>query len=110
MLGLISANQTSPPTYLTQLAEAANVIGVVITLSPGFNPKDKTAACNAEVPLLTATAWFTPIYSEKAFSKSLILGPWVIKSDLRVLITESISFLSICCFAYGIFCWVCWEN
>jgi len=34
VFGLISANQTSAPTYRIQLAEAAKVIGVVITLSP----------------------------------------------------------------------------
>ena len=58
--GFISANQTSPPAYLIQFADAANVIGVVITLSPSFNPKAKTDRCNPEVALLTATAYFEP--------------------------------------------------
>ncbi|MNG39691.1 hypothetical protein D3C84_1279030 [compost metagenome] len=35
----ISANQTSAPTNLAQLADAAKVIEVVIILSPPFNPK-----------------------------------------------------------------------
>ena len=42
----MSANQTSPPTKRTQFAEAAKVIGVVITLSPLERFKAKTERCN----------------------------------------------------------------
>jgi len=35
----ISENITSPPQYQTEFADAANVIGVVITLSAFFTPK-----------------------------------------------------------------------
>ena len=41
--GLISAKTTVPPQYLTQFAEAANVIGVVITSSPSLIPAAKHA-------------------------------------------------------------------
>src|SRR5690606_12455062 len=75
--GSISANQTSPPAYLTQFADAANVIGVVITRSPCFNPNAKTAKCNPEVALLTATAYFEPTYWANFSSNSFTLGPCV---------------------------------
>ena len=42
------------------LAEAAKVIGEVIPSSPFFSPAARQARCKAEVPLLTATAYFAP--------------------------------------------------
>lgn len=52
----MSENTTSPPQYLTQFAEAAKVIGVVMILSPAEIPNANTDKCNAAVPLATATA------------------------------------------------------
>jgi hypothetical protein len=71
----ISPNTISPPQYLTQLAEAAKVKGVVITLSPSFTPKAIVQRWSAAVPLATATAYFAPIYLAKLVSNSLIRGP-----------------------------------
>ena len=42
--GFISANTGVPPHYSTQFADAANVIGVVITSSPSLIPAAKQAA------------------------------------------------------------------
>ena len=58
-----------------QFAEAAKVIGVVITRSPSLSPKARTAKCKPAVALLTAIAYLQPIYSENLFSKVLTTGP-----------------------------------
>ena len=60
-----------------QFAEAANVIGVVITLSPLFRFKARIDKCKPAVALLTATAYLEPTYSANFFSNSFIKGPWV---------------------------------
>ena len=70
-----------------QFADAAKVIGVVITLSPSLTPKANAHKCKAAVPLATATEYFAPIYFENASSKFLICGPWVKKSDFKVCTT-----------------------
>jgi len=75
--GLMSANTTSPPQYRTQLAEAAKVIGEVITLLPSLTPKAKVQRCNAAVPFATATAYLLPVYSAKALSNAAMRGPCV---------------------------------
>ena len=66
-------------------------MGVVITLSLCLTPKASMQRCKAAVPLDTATEYFEPIYSEKVFSNSAILGPWVRFSDFRTSTTASIS-------------------
>ena len=43
-----------------KIAEAAKVMGVVMTLSPDFTPNAKAFRCNAAVPLATATAYLLP--------------------------------------------------
>ena len=58
----MSANLTSAPQYLIQLAVAANGMGEVITLSPFFNPNARTERCNPAVALFTATEYFAPTY------------------------------------------------
>ena len=60
-----------------QLADAAKVIGVVITSSPSLMPAANEAPCNAAVPLDIATAYFTPTYLPNFSSNSSILGPVV---------------------------------
>ena len=45
-----------------QFAVAANVIGVVITLSPFFRPKASADRCNPDVALFTATAYSDSVY------------------------------------------------
>jgi hypothetical protein len=72
---LISANHTSAAAKRTQLAEDAKVIGVVITRSPFLRFKASTERCKPAVALVTATAYFEPIYSENLVSNSLTLGP-----------------------------------
>ena len=44
-----------------KVAEAAKVIGVVITFCPFFTSKAKVHKCRAAVPLATATAYLAPI-------------------------------------------------
>lgn len=58
-----------------QLALAAKVMGVTITLSPGRTSNAVADKWRPEVALFTATAYLAPTYSAKAASNSLILGP-----------------------------------
>ena len=46
-----------PPCIHTQLAEAMNENGVVMTSSPGSMPSALMSRCNPAVPLEHATAW-----------------------------------------------------
>src|SRR5438045_2258221 len=85
-----------------QLAEAANVIGVVITFEFSFTFSARVQRCKAAVPLATATAYFEPIYFAKLSSNSLTFGPCVRKSLLSVSVTAAISSADIYCFPYGI--------
>src|SRR5688572_24162545 len=89
--GFISEKKTFPPQYLIQLAEAANVIGDVITLVFASTFSARADKCNAAVPLLTAKANLEPIYLAKSFSNSAIFGPCVRKSDCSVSTTALIS-------------------
>ena len=63
-----------------QLADAENVIGVVMTFVFSLTSSANADKCKAAVPLDTATAYLQPMYSEKAFSNSPIFGHWVKKS------------------------------
>ena len=102
VLGSMSAKTGVPPQYSTQLADAANVIGVVITSSPGPIPAAWHAACSAAVSFEMATAYFAPTYSATARSNSATFGPVVRKSDFSTFTTSSISSSSIVCLPYGI--------
>ena len=73
----MSANTGIPPQYKMQLADAAKVIGVVITSSPGRISAAEQAACKAAVPLETATAYLQPTYSATACSNCSTFGPVV---------------------------------
>src|SRR3712207_3304595 len=52
-----------------------NVIGTVITSSPGFTPAQIRARCRADVPEFRPTQCLTPTYFANAFSNSATLGP-----------------------------------
>ena len=58
-------------------AEAAKVMGVVITLLPDLAPSAMAAKCKAAVPLATATAYFAPMYCAKWCSNWATAGPCV---------------------------------
>ena len=89
--GLMSANTGRAPQYSAQFADAANVIGVVMTSSPAPTPAARQAMCSAAVPLLQSTAYFAPVTSQSFFSASSIAGPQVRKSLRMTAATASMS-------------------
>ena len=77
-----SASRTSAktgvaPVWTITFAVAGQVIGVVITSSPGPTPSATSARCIAAVPDATASACFAPTYSAKRRSSSAARGPVV---------------------------------
>src|SRR5688572_24956340 len=79
------------PAWTITLAVAGQVIGVVITSSPGPTPSASTERCNAAVPDERAIACFAPTYSAKRSPSSAALGPVVSQPERRVSATASIS-------------------
>ena len=77
VFGLISAKTGFAPQYRAQFADAAKVIGVVITSSPSVTPAAIAAICNAAVPLLHTAAYFAPVRAHRRASSSSTLGPQV---------------------------------
>ena len=73
----ISANTGLAPTYRAQLAEAAKVIGVVMSSSPGPRPIAITAMWRAAVSLEHRTACFAPVTRQSFSSHSVMWGPVV---------------------------------
>ena len=69
------------PQKTAAFAVAAKVIAGTITSSPGPIPSDAYAACNAAVPLFTATACFVPTNDANASSNSVTFGPVVSQSE-----------------------------
>ena len=67
-----------------------NVIGGVITSSPGLRPIAAYAQCNAAVPELTDTQGAPTTFSN-AFSKTSTNGPVVSQLLLSAATTDSIS-------------------
>ena len=65
----MSTKSTVAPQYIGQFAEATKLIGDVHNISSGPKSKDKHAICKADVQLLTAMAYFDPVYSHNLFSK-----------------------------------------
>ena len=57
----MSANTISPPQYLMQLADAAKVIGVVMTLSPALTLSANAQQGHAAETLVIPTAYFEPV-------------------------------------------------
>ena len=70
-MGSISTKSGIAPAYNIQLALAKNVIGVVMIISPSFQPNARPAKCNAAVPLDVATAYLEPTKFE-IFSSNLL--------------------------------------
>ena len=63
---------------------AQNVIGVVITSSPGPISRPASARCKPAVAEFTATACGAPTYSLNSRSKRAARGPVVSQPDLNV--------------------------
>jgi hypothetical protein len=87
----ISASTGVAPTCKIVCTVAQNVIGVVMTSSPGPMPSAASATCNPAVAELTATACGPPVYSWKSRSKRAVRGPVVSHPDLSVSTTSLIS-------------------
>src|ERR687898_1479228 len=79
------------PAWTTTFAVAGQVIGVVITSSPGPIPSATRVRCIAAVPEETASACFAPTYAAKRRSSSAEFGPVVSQPDRIVRVTASIS-------------------
>src|ERR1051325_2929138 len=73
------------------LTDAAKVIGVVMTSSPGPMPRVTRAVCRAAVQELSASAPGAATYAAKAVSNRRVLGPVVIQSERSGPTTSSIS-------------------
>ena len=79
------------PACSTTFAVAGQVIGLVITSSPGPMPAATRERCNAAVPDATATACRAPVSSANRSSSSAARGPLVSQPDRNVSETASIS-------------------
>src|SRR5215204_1382748 len=79
------------PAWTTTFAVAGQVIGVVITSSPGPIPSATRVRCIAAVPEETASACFAPTYAAKRRSSSAAFGPVVSQPERIVRATASIS-------------------
>ena len=73
----MSAKTGLAPQYSAQLAEAAKVIGVVMTSSPSPMPAAIQAMCSAAVQLEVTTAYLAPVISQMVFSTASTAGPQV---------------------------------
>src|SRR5262245_26362808 len=79
--GSTSTYTGTAPQYVMAHDVAMNVMGTVITSSPGPTPAASSARCRADVPELTATQCWAPTYSAKAASNSATLGPRMNAAD-----------------------------
>src|SRR5437870_9826234 len=86
-----SANTGVAPAWTITFAVAGQVIGVVITSSPGPTPTLRSARWRAAVPEATARTCSAPTYSAKRRSSSAALGPVVSQPERSVSATASIS-------------------
>src|ERR671919_39049 len=82
---------TMPPSPAATFFVAGQVIGVVITSSPGPTPAATSDRCMAAVPDESATACRAPTYSAKRRSSSSARGPLVSQPLRSVSATASIS-------------------
>src|SRR5881275_58286 len=71
--------------------DAAKVIGVVMTSSPGPMPRVTRAVCSPAVQELSASAPGAATYAANSVSNRRVLGPVVIQSERSVSTTSSIS-------------------
>ena len=79
------------PVWTTTFAVAGQVIGVVITSSPGPIPSATRVRCIAAVPEETASACLAPVYSANRRSSSAAFSPVVSQPERIVRATASIS-------------------
>src|SRR2546425_5257758 len=86
-----SAKMGVAPAWTITFAVAGQVIGVVITSSPGPTPSASAERWRAAVPDATASACFAPAYSAKRSSSSAARGPVVSQPERRVSATAAIS-------------------
>ena len=86
-----SAKTGVAPAWTITFAVAGQVMGVVITSSPGPTPTASSARCSAAVPDATASTWSAWTYSAKRRSSSAARGPVVNQPERRVSATASIS-------------------
>ena len=86
-----SANTGFAPAWTITFAVAGQVIGVVITSSPGSTPTASSERCSAAVPEATASTCSAWTYSAKRRSSSAERGPVVSQPERRVSATASIS-------------------
>ena len=77
--------------WTTTFAVAGQVIGLVITSSPGPTPSPSRERCSAAVPEATASTCSAPTYSANRSSSSAVRGPVVSQPDRRVSVTAAIS-------------------
>ena len=79
------------PVWTITFAVAGQVIGVVITSSPGSTPSATSARCIAAVPDATASTCFASRYSAIRSSSNAAFGPVVSQPERSVSATASIS-------------------
>src|SRR3954468_604903 len=91
-----SASTGTAPTYRGACAVARNVNAGTITSSPGPNPNEAHARCNAAVPEDTATAYGDPVHSATAASNAAVRGPMVSQPERRHSATAARSSSAIC--------------
>src|SRR6188474_3133426 len=86
-----SQNTGVAPVCSITFAVAGQVIGDVITSSPGPTPTARSARCIAAVPELTASTCGTSRYSARRSSRSAARGPVVSHPERSVSATAAIS-------------------
>src|SRR5688500_6573937 len=79
------------PACTITFAVAGQVMGVVITSSPGPTPSASSERCSAAVPDDRATACCAPTYSANRSSSSAVRGPVVSQPERSVSATASLS-------------------
>src|SRR3989441_2255330 len=89
--GSTSATTGRAPTCSITSTEATNVMGVVMTSSPGPMPAVTSAVWRAAVQELSARAPGAPRAAANSVSNRLVFGPVVIQFERSVSTTSSIS-------------------
>ena len=79
------------PVWTITFAVAGQVIGVVITSSPGPMPRATSARCSAAVPDASASTCSASRYSAARRSSSAAAGPVVSQPERSVAATAAIS-------------------
>ena len=87
----MSANTGTAPAWRSTFAVETQVMGVVITSSPGFTPQASTARWSAAVPVLAPSAWRTPSRVASNCSNRPARGPVASQPERRQASTSAIS-------------------